>query len=451
MENKTEFLDIVQKINNLIREDALKRLGYKSLSEIKANSNRFYSEVHSDFQLAQSLILENLIMKEEQLELLKNELRAKRLEKKKEELKNINLEIRRNKFRQKVFRKLADSIAWQLIRGQHYIARRFYIGEKPPVIKDSNIADVKQRVERLNHEDKQSFALINDLTSFLQIGDILRKENNKIFIIEAKEGKMNDIARDILDYLDIKEVEELKNIFPDTFNDKLKSQILRMHRQDLRANRAVEVINKEEGIDPSSGLPIKIFEAGIELDFFYDEIKILIHESRKKNWAYCVIDDCLHIGAYRNEWINIGKKTIEKIVHEHSGKKIPALSLLQNLIIPITEPIFLKPFDDSIVREFLSGEVLVFMAIDFDKVIEMFNKKGVAARWLSRKETHKWKEIDPYSNELLIFENRAIGLNTNVMSSGFLTRIISDNLYPSIAIDLFTEMFHDIEKLQSSK
>jgi hypothetical protein len=441
MEDKSEFLDIVQRINKLIREEAVERLGYNSLEEIKANSERFYSEVHSDFQIAQNLILENLIKKEEQLEQLKSELKLQRKEKKDANIKDINSEIWRNNFRQNVFRKLADSIAWQLIKGQHYIARRFYIRAEPPIIKESNITDVKRRVDIYNKEDSQSFALINDLTSFLQIGDILRKTPDGLFIIEAKEGEMNDIARNILDYVDIKDAEELKNIFPDTFDEKLKTQILRMHRQDLRANRAVEVINNEEGIDPYSEKPIKVFETETELDYYYDEIKILIHESRKKNWAYSVIDDCLHIGAYRNEWRNIGKETIERIVYEISGKKIPAFSLLQNLLIQISEPIFLKPFDDSIIRELLSGEVHVFMAIDFDKVIELFNKKGVSAKWLSRKETHKLKENEPYANELLIFENRAIGLTNGAdsgeLASGFLTRIISDNIYPRIAIDLF--------------
>lgn len=452
MENKNDFLDVVQKIHQLICVDAVKRLGYTSIEEIKNNSTRFYSEVHSDFELAQNLILRNIITKEEELEFLKTELKIKRREKKNDEIKNLNSEIFRNSYRRTVFRKLADSIAWQLINGQHYIARRFYLREKPPFIKDSNIADVKRRVDKLNDEDSQSFALINDLTSFLQIGDILRKTPEGMFIIEAKEGEMNDIARNILDYIDINEQEELKNVFPSNFDEKLKSQILRMHRQDIRANRVVEIIENEEGIDPFSEKPIKIFEADTKLEFFYDEITLLIHESKKKNWAYNVIDDCLHIGAYRNKWINIGKETIENIVYQISGKKIHAFSLLQNLVIEISMPLFLKPFENDAIRELLAGEVLVFMAIDFEKVIELFTKKGISARWLSRKETHKLKETDEYQTELLIIENRAICLYNDEISvelaSGFLARIISDNLYPKVAIDLFSEMFQNKDKVK---
>lgn len=445
MRDDVKFLDTVQRIMGLIREDAVKRLGYNSIDEIKLNMERFYSEVHSDFQIAQNLILENLINEEKQLEQLKSELKSKRIVKNNDEIKELKSEIWWSGFRQNVFRKLTDSIAWQLIKGQHYIARRFYIREKPPVLLKSNIADVKHRVDKLNKEDNQSFALINDLSSFLQIGDILRKTQDGLYIIEAKDGEMNDVARSILDYLGIENAEELKNILSEPVNDKLKTQILRMHRQDLRANRAVEVINNEEGIDPYSGQLVKIFETRTTLDFFYDEIKILIHESRKKDWAYYVIDDCLHIGAYRNQWKYIGKKIIEKIVYMISGKKIPAFSLLQNLLIQITEPIFLKPFDDDIIRELLSGEVIVFMSIDFNKVIELFNQKGMSARWLSRKETHTLKQNKFYANELLIFEDRAIGLSKGKVSgelaNGFLTRIISDNLYPRITVDLFAESY----------
>ena len=98
-------------------------------------------------------------------------------------------------------------------------------------------------------------------------------------------------------------------------------------------------------------------------------------------------------------------------------------------------------------RDILSGKVMIFMALDYEQVIKKFADKGVEAKWSSRKETSKLKQGDPYKKELITIENQAINISNDNFSlhlgSGFFVRIVSDNLRPNNAINLFTEMLNN--------
>lgn len=445
-ESREEFLDIVEDITSLIRENAVKRLKLNTFEEIQTNKKKFISEVHKDFHKAQLKICEGLINKEKELKKLQYELKSVRRKKKSNTIANINSEIRINNFRQLVYRKLADSIAWQIIKGQHYIARRLFIHQLPPKITSSNINDIITLVNELNIKDDQSFALISDLTSFIQIGDIIQNTPKGIYLIEVKEGEKNKFARELLDNLNLPDEIDYDQIFPDCFDTKMKEQVIRMHKQDIRAKRAKEVINKGVGKDPISGRNTFINEVNSELDYYYDVIERLIKESESKDWAYDVVDECLHIGAYRNNWLAYGPFALEYIIKETTGKVVKPISLLNNINIQITEPIFLKPFNKKTLRDILSGEVMVYMSLDYEQVIRKFKALGVIAKWSSRKETHQLMNGDPNKQELIRIDNQALNISNDKASfhlgSGFFVRIVSDNLKPNNAINLFTEMLN---------
>lgn len=443
-ESKEEFLNIVDDLTSLIRENAVNRLKLNSFGEIQNNREKFISEVHKDFHKAQLKIGAGLINKEEELKKLQVDLKNARRKNDTKTVTEIKSEIIVINFRQSVYRKLADSIAWQLINGHHYIARRLFIHQPSPIITSSNINDVMSRVNELNSNDTQSFALISDLTSFVQIGDILQNTPKGIYIIEAKEGEKNEIAREILDYLNLPDDINYDEVFPDSFDKKMKEQVKRMHRQDVRAKRAKEVINKGIGKDPYSGRDIFINEVNSDLEYYYNVIEKLIDESKSKDWAYDVIDECLHIGAYRNKWLAYGPAALEYIIKETTGKVVKPINLLNNINIQITVPLFLKPFNSETLRNILSGEIMIYMSLDYEQVIRKFKALGVEAKWSSRKETHQLKEDNPEKQELITIDNQAISIsNSNVslhLGSGFFVRIVSDNLRPNSAINLFAEM-----------
>src|SRR5699024_8701379 len=93
--------------------------------------------------------------------------------------------------RLKTFSHIADGIAWQLIGGEIHIAKRFYLQEKGQKrLKESNIDHAIKVAKEIN-KDPNNFALISDITNFIQIGDLLVVSEGTIGIMELKQGKVN--------------------------------------------------------------------------------------------------------------------------------------------------------------------------------------------------------------------------------------------------------------------
>jgi hypothetical protein len=98
-----------------------------------------------------------------------------------------------------LIRGIADAMVWQLIGQQLCHARRFY-KEQPPVnLKESNFGSVVFCAEENARQDPGSISIISDLTSFVQVGDLLTMSSEgRITISEVKEGKKN---HEIFDFM----------------------------------------------------------------------------------------------------------------------------------------------------------------------------------------------------------------------------------------------------------
>jgi len=91
-----------------------------------------------------------------------------------------------------MYRKLMDCVAWQMLEMQLYAARRLYQSQRPPSLKHSNFNSVKSASDFETSEDHAKFALISDLTSFVQVGDLLVYDADKgLAVVEVKEGEKN--------------------------------------------------------------------------------------------------------------------------------------------------------------------------------------------------------------------------------------------------------------------
>lgn len=113
---------------------------------------------------------------------------------------------------------------------------------------------------------------------------------------------------------------------------------------------------------------------------------------------------------------------------------------LHQLDIPVKAPLFVKPFSKEIMIELLTGKIKLFLAIDLEGLIQLFNERGIQARWMSKKETNKYLDSKPryipYVNNhqgILI----TIDKNEIVLGSQFLTKILLDNITPSSFVDQY--------------
>lgn len=419
----------------------------------KEDLENFTRKCHIGFKEAQDLIITNLIEIELEKKKLTSQIKEHRRNREKELEKKKLFLTRVLEYREKLIRKLADSIAWHMIAGHHYIARRLFLGETYPSLFSEGFDTVKKVVDDLN-KNTAEFALISDLTSFIQIGDILHQSSDGYHLIEVKSGKKNEVAETILHdlYTKIENDEKCKMYEP--LDENMLKQLERMHRQNIRAAIAIDTIKNEKGFDLKTGHQVYVMESNADTGTYIDVVRDLISVSKTKKWGYNVIDGILNIGVYREEWIPLGKEILSQIVKEECGKDFPLFNFMQNISMNICEPIFLKELPEEDLFDLISGKVVIFMIINFEKLIELFKFIGYDAGWLSTKKTHRLKEqLD--ASSIFIFNNQAIYINHESMEfhigDSIITRIIGDNLKPFNAALGFIDIINNAVNSMKNK
>jgi hypothetical protein len=156
---------------------------YEPRAEIRAR--------HTSFAKAQDTIVSELLSIVVRMRELKIEIKSARHNRNKNDEHTLEREQRILEYKDAILRKLADSIAWQLIGGRKDIAQYLYIRALPPSIDQSNFESVKEEVDRFNQSDCATFSLLSDLTSFVQIGDILAWGPGGLRVIEVKRHYRN--------------------------------------------------------------------------------------------------------------------------------------------------------------------------------------------------------------------------------------------------------------------
>jgi hypothetical protein len=396
---------------------------------------------HSGYAQAQELIIQELLSVAAKKRELNSRLKSVRRDHKREEAKAIFRDLEVQGFKEAVMRKLADSIAWQLIGGRNDIAQWLYKGEdSQPSIDQSNLASVKEEVDRMNRADTLSFGLLSDLTSFVQVGDILAKRRDTLCLIEVKDGVKNAEAVAIIEKespmggpLDL-------GVVTAGLERHLAGQVERTYKQIVKGRRTEEILNKGRGVDPKSAMPVIVSEPPLLPESYRGELAALVSRLDEEPWAYSVIEECLMVGCYKGPMKKAGMSLLQRLGREFFGRAYPVVSLRASLDFPTCEPVFLKPLGEDQILDIVFDRIRVFMLFDLDWLVRTFNKGGIAAKWLSRKETARLREEDK-TKGLFVFDGRAIEVrheqSSVYLSGGSLARIFFDSLLPSSLVSMF--------------
>ena len=356
------------------------------------------------------------------------------------QIKNLISDIEN---RIKTLSHIGDGIVWQLFGAQVYKIRRFYINETPKTLEESNIKHALE-VATIINSNPDDFALITDITNFIQISDLIVLKDNQLGILELKEGKVNDELIELKkEYFASDNIEEkLKEIGNNLDAEKLK-QFNRMLRQDLRMLQTIEVLNDDEGTDVKTGNQIKILTPKHTTETYSLKISETVAKLKDSNWAYDV--DCggiIHIGVYKPACYELSNVAIPSILAESKHKIIVDYS---SIINNLSEPLFAKPFTPDIIHSLLFDDLKIILGFDLDKFFSDFEKFfKVRTKVLSRKEAMKLKEADKLNSKNIFeidchaFELTDIETNNSmILGGGIISKLIYDNISPlTIYMDL---------------
>jgi hypothetical protein len=284
---------------------------------------------------------------------------------------------------------IADTMAWQLIGNQLCYARRFYKSHKPVDLRYSNFESVVRAADERNQRDPGSFSLISDLTSFVQVGDLLTMgSSGGLSIAEVKEGHKNHEILEFLDFFSKSSCPRAFQFFAEKHGESGVKQLQRMLRQANRMGHVDEMLYKGHSRDPDSNHTIHIPEETIIFDNWEGVLNGVLDASDAKGWALDVVDDCLFIASYTKEAMRGHGHGVFNLWFDNSGglPGCPRASLIDTLVHPLALPIFNWNMSEKNKFDILFGRKNVCVGLNVSMFLAQLQKRGLCVREATNKE-----------------------------------------------------------------
>lgn len=394
----------------------------------KEAQKEFTENVHKGFYLAQRnciFLLKKILQEKKRY---KSDLKVARKDREKERSVQLDKSIKYITYQELVLRKVMDSIAWQIFGLDLTTLRRLYQGQELIDITDSNIDSELKYIDRKVKEDSEIFVLINDMTSFIQIGDVVTyspKEGRAI--IELKEGETNLRILDLIQ-------ESVENPCPYLLsqrlagkNEKFREQFKRDVKQISKAVETMKFFREGECKDLYTGANVMYIDEEIRLETYKDVLIKTLEECNKKNHAKAVVEDCLLIGIYESD--KFPSEAFD-IWAETLSIRMPIYEMRYSIFEPLGFPIFLLPFPDKDIIDIIMGRKIVKMTIDIDKWLESFKQDNYAYRWMTEKETARYNSKFQGKKQLFMINGKGVELidkegNTQQIGNGIFSRMFT--------------------------
>lgn len=404
----------------------------------KEKKIEFIQTCHAGYKIAQDKLIEEIIYYQNLWAECRTNLKDARREHDKDLEKEIDINIKIVEQRLRTLTHIGDGLAWTILSQQLHVARRLYIRDDGiKILQESNIEHSKEVADEIN-KDPDSFALISDITSFVQIGDLLVIRRGKVGIIELKSGKVNQQIQNFLSELDEKTDIDSEISDEANFDKKNKKQLKRVLRQKERTKNFISLVKDDEGIDPATGEEMKIHTPVYYTEYYFEDLESVFEKLKEKIWSYDIIENCLHIGAYKEKGLAMVHVAIKGILEQTAENYL--IVDWMSITNQISEPIFTKPIEKDIMIGVVTGTIKVIMGLDIDKMLDLFEAIGLKGKWMTEKETMKLKQM---KNVYPPFELNKKGLKfihedqEIIAGGGIFSKIFYDNIKPSsIAVSL---------------
>ncbi|WP_175649961.1 hypothetical protein [Pseudomonas sp. Marseille-P9899] len=287
---------------------------------------------------------------------------------------------------------VADSMAWQIIQNQLCYARRLYKGHPAIDLKHSNFESTVRTAQHIHNKDPNAFALISDLTTFVQVGDVLTVDaEGRLTLGEVKEGKKNHEIFEFLKFFMKSGCPRSLHYFVQEHGESAFKQLKRMARQTDRMGHIAEIFNDGVSEDPDSKKKIYIPSEARIISNWDEELNSILEQTDTKNYALEVVDECLYLGAYANEaMLGAGHCAFNMWFDSLGGTyDCPRVRLIDCMTHPLAPPIFSRLISDKHKFDILFGRKNICIGLNIPKFLEVLSRNGVNVREATNKEASK--------------------------------------------------------------
>lgn len=386
----------------------------------------FIRKCHEGFNLVQNEIVSMLPEIEAELPQLRKSYREEVRKYKKDRKPPIpryskaGIAYSEQSFQSMLLKEIANSIAWQILGNDGTKVRALIQGVSSGPLQSAQLQSMLPIVNKFNSLDKSRFALITDITSCIQSGDLLmRLPTGEFGLCELKDGIVNEHIESLLnmppvDQSSVEKFDELLSKYGTPFIKQFK----RVLKQKQRMQMALDYINESVGIDIQYNKP-KITNVTPKItDTYHTEINRLLRAIKRKGEGYQIIDDCLVLGAFNNVVLNrstdVCKKDFqhavwhmffekwsecpygkevdkEKVVKHFEYMLLPVWEMRNKVLIPTHRPIFISGIKDEYVFDILFERISLFFYFSPQRFVTLCKKKRIDATWITGREYRRIK------------------------------------------------------------
>lgn len=426
--NNTKFARELKSLICYVRQYGIEHISFK-INSIEAfpkeqeQLEEFLIQVHKGFFMAQDRViylLKKVLLEQKELKKTMSQVRCRHEKDKEQEVKQSLNNVR---YQERVLRKIIDSLAWQIFNYDLTTLRRLYYGQELIDITDSNLESEISFTKNYVRDNPEAFVLISDLTSFIQIGDIVTFSKDKgAEIYELKEGPVNCKIFEVLGEFAENQCPKYLQLRLEDENESFRKHFERNIKQLSRINQVSETISKGYGTDLLMGQKVRIHQDEIVLDTYTDIVNKLLNDCNKKGYSISVIEGCLLIGVYD---VRKCPSCVFDAWAKEEQIEAPIYDIRESFYDPLSFPIFLHSFSDTSIVDIILGKKVIKMTIDLKKWLNTFENDGCKVRWMSRKETARINANMKGSNKIFDINGQGIELEKNEMSMQIGTGIFS--------------------------
>ncbi len=480
------FEPILSQLYELAQRNGISELekkGYKQADFENSPSVRreFIRACHYGYDLAQRKTAKLVIAMEEEVARLTAELKEHR-RKRDPEAKNVLRRIQVIRNRQITLRRLVDSILFTIIQQQNWLFRRFTIDLGIHNF-DPNVLNrtVQVAVDR-NREDRMKFNLVSDLSTVVQIGDLIEIDASaegagKWKAIELKQGAMNEVLSGLIGQEKVSG--DVVAVVKSTLGEKAAKQARRMIRQAHRVSELDRIVATDRGIDPLNEVETLMTPDILTLDNYCNEIEKVYERAKQKGTAALELSGCLRIFAITECKAKgrAGEAAAHQFFHmanrdrqcafssegstvgysEETGmlKTVPYFVDIvdYNLNVPIADPIFVWP-NRRMVFDLVMGRVRIFVQFDCEAFFRFANEHEIKIRWIKGKEAEEVKKFSmrlPGTDDAWGILAELPNGDRATLLAGFLARPFANCTTPRQMIEMITDMRDQLVKTDPNK
>lgn len=344
---------------------------------------------------------------------------------------------------QLLFRAIADTIAWGMLGGQLCYARRIYKSHRQPDLSQSNFASVLRVARELREQDPGCMPLIADLTSFVQVGDIMSvSADRRMSYIEVKEGKHNKLVMDLAMFYEASGCEAFREVVEKTESAKTVKQMERVLRQKARMTHLRNVMTTGEATDPDTGEEVRIPGPFFEMASWDESLVNLTNKAKEaQSWAYDVKGP-IFMGAYAGDLTPRGHLMflMALSIEGDVDQDYHIIRLADCMHTPLAPPVFSGVLADEVKMDLLFGRMNVCIAVSIPRLIEVCEMAGMDVRYATRKELGRAKAagIEPivHQGKGLMF---SLAGNEMMLLAGVILRALFHGQQPESVLRHYLE------------